>query len=133
VPEKKKMVRRIPSDDYSVEFEGEKIFPHAGELVEVCGGPSWQFMRDSANLARFETKENYTPEEGQEIVRSLDSLVAFISTRIVAWSWTGPDGKDLPQPTIEVISNLEMSEVKYLIQLMNGGTAQAKQEEQGNS
>lgn len=91
------------------------------------GGPSWDFMRDAAALTRLESRQfnALSDTDSLAMVNALDRLIAFLSTRIIAWNWTDPDGQPLPAPSPEVLGALERDEVIWLITTLIGGATPA--------
>lgn len=116
-------VRRYPSDSLVITVDGEAYRPHEGEWVEMRGGPSWDFMRDAANVTRLERTpfNQLAPEDSRVMTESLDRLIEFLATRLVAWDWTDPDGKPLPSPSKAVLGVIDRDEVLWLIQTLVAG------------
>jgi hypothetical protein len=127
----KQPARRICCDGLKVEAGGVVYHPHADEYVEFVGGPSWSFMRDAALMTQLESRPFNTlnAEESRAMIATLDRLVEFLASRISSWTWTGPDGEPLPEPTREVLGGLEQAEVLWLIQALVAGDAPEQAEE----
>lgn len=128
--------RRYPSDDLTITSGGESYAPHAGEWVEMRGGPSWDFLRDTATLTRLESLpfSELTSDDARALVDTLGRMLTFLATRITDWSWTGNDEQPLPKPTPEVLGSLEREEVLWLVvTLTQGATPGAAAESEKNA
>lgn len=108
-------VRRVACDTYEVTVGGETYHPHEGEWAEFRGGPSWQFLRDSAALADLRE----TDPDRSGTIALIDRQLEFLASRLAGWNWTDDGGAPMPQPDSDVLQRIDQSEVNYLMSLLS--------------
>ncbi len=123
--------RQITSDDCVVTVEGEDYTPHEGEWIRVLPGitaAEIRLLRELQELKpKLEAIEGDDEAQGQSIVlldKSYDRAVSMVARRVVEWNWTDSEGKKYPSgPTTEVIQELDVQELFYLVAAVRGETA----------
>jgi hypothetical protein len=121
-PKNKPPVRRVACDSYEVTIGGVTYYPHEGEWAEFRGGPSWQFLRDSAALASVRGSAVKDTDQ-TDLIATIDRLMEFLASRLVAWNWTDDSGKPLPPPSVDVLQRIDQDEAQYLMGLLSSSFA----------
>ena len=122
----KPMSRRIPSDDCLFTLDGESYAIHAGEWVDVF--PVLTIADTQALTSLQAIGDQLAIAEGDSSAllsvmgTHFDTICAMLARRILAWNWTDMSGVPMPQPkgAPQVIADLSLDEMTYLIALVRG-------------
>ncbi len=121
-PEKVQRTKAPPvtifCDDLAIEVDGEKYYPHAGELIRLSGGASVADIKMSVDLQKIKDIDIST-DEGKERIEevkfSLMQVVGSLAARLQSWTWTDDAGEPYPTPTREVLETLRFEELMWIL------------------
>lgn len=119
--------KRIPSDDCVITVDGEEFHVHEGEWVEIIRIETFRQL-----IALVDIRMLVHSVVGGD---ALANLCDEIAQRLVAWNWTGNDGKPLPQPcqNRKLIQSLSSEEVLWLSSAIQGETKAERKNASGLS
>lgn len=119
---KKAPPRTVYSDDLVIYEDGEEYYPHRGEWVQVRGGMSWRMMKAATRFQRFQGMNTAEVDESEleEIVHAYDQLLQMIVSKLVGWNWTDDQGEPLPEPSPEILEDLDQREIEWLMDAISG-------------
>lgn len=138
-------LKTIPSDDFMIEDEGEKYYPHKGEEVTFKKRAiSIRTMRLVSNMSELQAQSNKLekreeeleakgkelPKKDQDLLAKSRAKVTGILTNDIApnlaraildWTWTdmydeSENPEPLPKPTLETLRDLDIEEISYLLE-----------------
>lgn len=132
--------RRVPSDDFILEIDGETYTPHAGEWVEFVPTLPVGLFQAEARIRSLATQLDALKDDAGAIppdrLREANDLIAghyddlcnLLARLVVAWNWTDDRGQPLPQPdgTDRPFRLLSVDELYYLWQAAQGGNPDAR-------
>jgi len=107
--------------------EGEAIYPHQGEWVDIL---PVQTMRESLALTKLiggassEDDQTAKVAAARQLVGPFEELCSELSKRVVAWNWTDNDYEPMPSPYKhpEAIKSLSDDELFWIIAAAQGET-----------
>ncbi|MAH46922.1 hypothetical protein CMI37_13915 [Candidatus Pacearchaeota archaeon] len=96
--------------------QGEPVYPHKGEWVEIIPVGSVQQVITLGEIMR-EGKDTKSVELLEKIEPAFNELCELIAEKVMAWNFTDWMGKELPQPhgKPKVIASLTEDEVLWLL------------------
>ena len=127
----KPLPKRIPSDDcaLTMEVNGEPVYPHEGEYVELFTVQAVAETRARAEMAKVQTELDAIKGEPDELARlysildnHYESIIGALASRIVDWNWTDLAGRPLPKPdgSKDPLRMLNAQEIYYLMNVQAG-------------
>lgn len=121
-PEKVKLTKAPPvtifCDDLTIEVDGEKYHPHAGELVRLSGGASVGDIKMAVDLQKFKDIDMSTDEgkeRMEEVKAGLMLMITGLAARLQSWTWTDNNGQLYPPPTAEILETLRFEELMWIL------------------
>lgn len=125
---------RIPSDGCEVTINGEAIYPHEGQWVEMLPVRKVSDLQAIDRMMAFGDKLAIARDDSmRELVALLSEeyghFCELLSRRVLAWDWTDMvTGEPLPQPfgCPEVLAELSEAELLYLTALLRGHRPEAR-------
>jgi|TARA_Y100000310_G_scaffold276879_1_gene294340 hypothetical protein len=113
-PKWKVAPKRVPADDCIITVEGEEIAVHKGEWIEIIPVGT---LRTYTALLRV---QNLVLDDSDSQV--LHDLCEEVAERVIAWNFTGLDGKNLAKPyqNARVIEGLTSEEVAWIVKILQG-------------
>lgn len=105
-------------DELTIEIDGEKYHPHAGELIRMSGGASVADIKMAVDLQKFKDIDMST-DEGRErmddVKTGLGLMVGSLVQRLQSWTWTDDAGRDYGPPTREILECLRFEELMWIL------------------
>ncbi len=131
---KKPEIRQVPSDDCEVPVDGVVYTPHEDEWVQVLPiqrvGDTKMYVAFNhlgPQLLALKGEPDEQAKVNELVAPHFDSVIAFVTGRIVKWNWTDMAGDPLPQPRDNpaVFATLTTEELMYLVSVIQGNNKAA--------
>ena len=118
-------------DDFEVESDGKKYFPHAGEKIELY--PRMADAEVNAYQTLFNAQEVMEQVKGDDnaaqktigaLHEATEELRNALADRVVSWTWTDNKGRAMPDPDgkPEAFLKCTMAELIWIVAAIEGET-----------
>jgi len=111
---------RYSGDDFSMTVNGETIYPHVGEYVEVWPVLSMREVRRCARLVALIRRgvEYMDADELKELDTEAQMVMQITAENIMSWNLTDlRTGEPLPKATAKVLDDLSPAEFTWVMQM----------------
>ena len=105
-------------DELTIEVDGEKYHPHAGELIRLSGGASVADIKMAVDLQKFKDIDMSTDEglaRMEDVKAGLMGMVGSLGQRLQSWTWTDDAGRLYGEPTREILEGLRFEELMWIL------------------
>lgn len=118
----------VSGDDYTVVVDDVTYYPHAGETVVFKRGMS---PEDYSVLIAFKSMASLASQRGEDIdvetmVNDINKVVEVLANGIKSWTWTDGDDNQLPPPSVEVLSTVDLEEVIWMVSKRLGARSEGE-------
>lgn len=136
-PSAEALRRRVACDDYVFKLDGEEYHAHHGEYVVMKRKISQAGMATVTEFFAMASEGIQTTDiaEVRRWNEVLWEAAKVLADLILEWNWTDDDGTPLPEPhkAPEVIANLHVQELVWLIGQYYGPAEVPKNSSDGSS